>query len=197
MIEDAFFHELLADTKEAFLKSSLANKKWNYSICGTPMRKGKGLIVGLNWGGKETDPQLAIPDGSDIENYNFIVRSKPFLEKYLQVKNVTEINYSNICFFRSPSISHLTECDIKLSEPLFYKYLNYIKPPWTVVLSNNITFLPSIKTWEKVTSQFNGKVFSAYRASHDEMKFYALPHPNAHLKSEVRHDLWEKVFGQK
>ena len=85
MDEITFFEQLRQETETAFQSSPVKKKQdsykrqWNYSICGTPIRRKRGVIFGLNWGGggdKAIDlesgelnsypPPPQMPDGSDI-----------------------------------------------------------------------------------------------------------------------------------
>jgi hypothetical protein len=73
-----FFTDLLDETKKSFENSPIKkyreqffpSQKWNYSICETPIKKGKGIIVGLNWGGNDYEPQSVYP----INNSSFAVK---------------------------------------------------------------------------------------------------------------------------
>src|SRR5687768_10789690 len=58
-----------------FQRGLSEQKKWAYSVCGTPIQRGKGLIVGINWGG-----------GSDKSKDSYEVQEKmPTIEEYREL----------------------------------------------------------------------------------------------------------------
>ena len=214
MDETAFFEQLRQETETVFQSSPVKKKQdslgrqWSYSLCATPIRRRHGVIFGLNWGGgSEQDidpktrkpfaypPQAEMPDGTDIEDYRFIRQSLPLLKTYLGVTSPAEINYTNLCFFRTPTIADLEEEDWDLSLPLFRKFVKFIDPPWLLMLGTSglwklqeLELLTDLKDHDVVQGK---KTCWSYSAETSGKPFAAVPHPQAHLKSEVRSQLWE------
>jgi hypothetical protein len=205
--EVEFFHHILSKAEKAFRQSDVINlnSNWSYSVCGTPIYKGSGLIVGLNWGGGGSgeifNAQINYPNGSDIENYPFIKRLSPFLKKYLRVEGFKHLNYSNLSFFRSPNVHALTNKDWELSRSLFLDYITYVQPAWIVLLGttglDKATKLLDLEAIERFDVG-KKRVFKAYKAQCSTLtkftKLFALPHPSARVPEWIRDQLWRKVF---
>ncbi len=203
---EAFFAELLALTEQQFKQSPAYQKqvkrrlKWNYAVCATPIAKHKGIIFGINWGGSDGyKPQSKYPTGKDIAEYPFIIRNRKSLTQHLGL-DFTELNfnYTNLCFFRTPTSYILEEEDFILSLFPFEKYVRYINPPWLLSIGlKNIEILNDLgllanKKWlydkQNKFSGFSGKLW--------DWNIFAVPHPNAHLPRESRAVIWEKVINE-
>jgi hypothetical protein len=204
--EIEFFKELLVKTKTEFYKSPIYKKqnddknRWGFSICGTPIQKGKGILLGINWGGHgEYDEQKEMPNGNDILTYNFIQRSQPFFDTYLSLKvDKVDFNYTNLCFFRTPDIKSLSFQDYECSCPLFQQYVEYIKPRWIFSLGIKNYYL--LKDMKKLSSteEFHDSESKHMGATGKFLSynFYAVPHPNARIKTNSRNEIWDKVGKQ-
>ncbi len=201
--EEQFFKELLTVTKVAFHNSPVfkeqqkLGKQWNYSICGTPIQLGKGILLGINWGvsGDHVE-QTKMPDGKDIPSYNFIQRSKPFLEKYLSLDfDVINFNYTNLCFFRTPDEIFLRPMDYKNSLPLFQQFVQFINPKWIFSLgNNNCKILLQLGQLANVKEFYdNDKKHKALSAELWGHNFFSVPHPNARVKTKSRNEIWESI----
>ncbi len=208
MDEHALFDQLIQKTEIAFHQSDvfIKNPNWSYSICGTPILKGVGLIVGLNWGGGgngEIFPSQTYPDGIDVKTYTFIKRLFPYLNKYLKVDDPKEINYSNLCFFRSPKVKDLSDKDWNLSKELFLDYLRYLDPPWIILATSGIECASRALDLSDVLHFTAGDIiiFNAYIAKCSvggrNVQLYSYPHPNAKVPGWVRDQLWDKTFSNK
>lgn len=206
MTTDQFFQELLHETQIAFFNSPIyysqkeLGKQWSYSVCGTPIQTGKGILLGINWGADGIhNPQSAIPDGKDIITYKFIERSKDYLLNYLNVNPARiNFNYANLCFFRSPKESDLTKRDYELSLPLFKQYVEFIQPPWIFSLgSSNSKWLQQLKKLKK-TIEFpdNEGKFKGITGTLWKFPYFSVPHPNARVKSKSREEIWESIGKQ-
>ena len=201
-----FIEKLLAKTKTEFSKSPIykkqndENKRWGFSICGTPIQKGKGILFGINWGGSgEYEEQNKMPEGNNIAGDDFIKRSKHFFDEYLSLKfDELNFNYTNLCFFRTPKIDDLSFQDYKLSYPLFEEYVKYIQPPW--IFSLGITSYDILKKMGQLNADSEIKDSSQkHRGATGKFlgfNFYAVPHPNAHLKNNSRKEIWAQVGKQ-
>lgn len=198
-----FFAELIADTNEKFRESSIyhkqktLNKKWNYAICATPITKDSGVIFGINWGGEDGyEAQTTMPTGQGITKYHFIQQSRQFLEKHwgLDITSVN-FNYTNLCFFRSPSEKYLLKKDYELSLPLFEKYIRYINPPWLLSIgSSNLKVLDHFGLLKNIHRHFdNQNKFKGHSAQLWDYNIFSVPHPSAHLTNEARQTIWTKV----
>lgn len=205
-IEQQFLHRLLADTKEKFLSSPVfaeqqqLGRQWNYSVCGTPIQVGKGILLGINWGvSGDHQPQTEMPDGKDIPTYNFIHRSRHFIENYLLLDfDTMNFNYTNLCFFRTPNEIFLRPKDYENSLPLFKQFVEFVKPNWIFSLSNNNS---------KILSQFgqltDSTDFFDSEQKHKGVKaklwghpYFSVPHPNARVKAKSRNEIWERIGEQ-
>lgn len=207
MEEIQFFNDLLRDTWQVFRESPIKQyqdrekKNWNYAICETPIQKGKGLIFGLNWGGENDYPaQKNYPSiNKGKRNWPFISTSRKYFKKHIGIESINQINYSNLCFFRSPKIKYLKERDWELALPLFEKYVNYIKPTWTLMLGNTgINYLGNHLTiTDRIKVNGKGRKVKGYKGVlFGKYKFKCVPHPNNYRfnSSEKIDELWAKVF---
>jgi hypothetical protein len=200
MTETEFFEQLIQKTAKQYEKSSifLKGEKWNYSICGSPIQKGRGIVLGINWGADDNhEPQSEMPDGKDIPTYRFINRSKDLLHKHLNVSlEPVNFNYSNLCFFRSPAENDLKIEDYRLSLPLLKEYVEYIQPPWILSLgSSNVQKLSYFGLLTDLQTFYDSQgKFSGNKARLWGYHFYSVPHPNAREKSYFREEIWKKCF---
>lgn len=209
MLEEKFFYDLLKETKLAFDKSPIKRyqiengKSWYYAVCDSPIVIKRGVIFGLNWGeSKDGDDkaQTVYPyDAEKKRDWNFASTSKRYFQDHLGINHIGEVNYSNLCFFRSKNIDPIKPEDWKLSLPLFESYINYIQPKWCVLLGN--TGVDILKKHCKIsdlkrmvyqgekrrTFGYNGKLFDTY-------KFYAVPHPQSRLSPDARKSIWTQLF---
>ena len=121
-----------------FIKEN-KDKNWFYSICNGPIFKDKPIIFGLNWG-VSNDPnyeghnaQETYPETIDTNTWKF----KSHLNSYL-IKNFGcsfyEVNYDNPCFFRTTNKRPLSYQDWRYALPLFRNYVEYINPPYLIML---------------------------------------------------------------
>jgi hypothetical protein len=143
MTDTEFFKQLIKKTEEAFKRSPINNKNnLAYSISATPLRVGKPLILGINWGGYghgfESQERMPKPEEltADIikSDYKFLERSKAYLEEYLNLDlDRVDFNYSNLCFFRSRAEKDLTFADYQNSYPLVKELIQYLKPEYILV----------------------------------------------------------------
>lgn len=202
------FDELFFKTDIAFDKSVIKkrqreeNEFWYFSICATPIQPGRPLLMGLNWGaikGVKFKPQTTMPDGKDIVEYKFVKQAKPYFEKYMETEDPTTLNYSNLCFFRTPDLSYLAPEDWDLSISLFEDYVDYIKPSFILMLgSSGMNTLRNHKLISEeivISSNEQGKAAYGYRGKlFEKYSFYCLPHPRSQIYSGQRNDLWRQVF---
>jgi len=205
MNEREFFDYLRKKTEEIFKTTSIykthPDKNWNYAICDTTIKKGKPIIFGLNWGGNDIDAQSEYPKDDKSRNWNFISHSNNFFQEYLKISDISEVNYSNLCFFRSPKVHLMKDGkDWELAIDLFNEYVHYIKPSLTVMLgktgipklnsNKSLTDLNRIEEKDKRKRVFGykGKLFGKY-------SFACVPHPQVRISTETRENIWRKVFG--
>lgn len=204
MNEKDFFEEILFETREAFSQSCIKiyqteNKKnWNYAVCDTPIQKQCGIIVGLNWGGDDINAQINYPSFDEDRNWNFVSNSRKYIAKYLKTK-IEQTNYTNLCFFRSPNIKFLTWEDWESSFTIFKRYVEYIHPPWTLLLGSSgiskLKYLNYLTQIETITIMGKTKKTYAYAGVlFEKYKFYCLPHPQARISTETRDKTWERLF---
>jgi hypothetical protein len=139
--EHELFDHLKRKTEIAYRQSDvfIKNPSWSYSICGTPIQKGAGLLVGLNWGGGgngESFPSQTYPNNIDAKTYVFIKRLFPYLNKYLKLADPHEINYSNLSFFRSPKVNDLKQINSTSSKRNYVLKHNASKLSKDTILSS-------------------------------------------------------------
>ena len=204
--EKQFFAELLSDTEIMFKKSPVSKKqqelgeKWNYSVCATPIKRGKGIIFGINWGGNDHKPQPTMPTGKNIVNYTFIKQSRKYLEQLGLNFSDINFNYTNLCFFRTPKANLLVDDDFRLSIPLFEKYVRFINPPWLLSIGGkNMKIFHKfghLKDDEIVRHYDNQRKFRGHSAPLWEWHVFSVPHPQARLTkaSNARQTIWEKII---
>lgn len=205
-VEEQFLQDLLAYTEEMFLNSPVyATQKqsgcqWSYSVCNTPIQRGKGILLGINWGVSGYHvPQTKMPDGKEITTYNFIYRSREFLERYLLLDfDTLNFNYTNLCFFRTPKESSLHKKDYENSLALFRKFVEFVEPKWIFSLSSNNN---------KILSQFghltdstdfydSDNKYKGVKANLWGHSYFSVPHPNARVKAKSRNEIWELIGEQ-
>lgn len=200
MEEQQFFKNLLEKTREVFLTSKTyslyGDRNWNFAVCETPIKKKTGVFFGLNWGGDDTNTQSEYPKISKERNWNFISHSRQYFRNFLH-SEIEQLNYSNLCFFRSPKAYQIHKDDWELVIPLFKEYIDYINPPWSLLLGNienlgnrYLTEKVTIKVWDKKHSRsafgYTGCLFGIY-------PFAAVPHPQARISAETRQAIWNSV----
>jgi len=200
MDERTFFNYLLNKTQIAFFKSSTfkkyGDKNWNFAICETPIQKETGIFFGLNWGGENINPQSEYPVSDKKRNWNFVSHSRRYFREYFNLE-IEQLNYSNLCFFRSPNAHQIEHDDWALAIPLFQQYVDYINPPWTLLLGSpdyleheHIQNKKTITEWDSRNHQnvhgYTGKLFGKY-------PFGAVPHPAARISTEARKTIWHQV----
>ena len=197
--EEIFFYDLLNKTEEKFKASATRkkypNENWNFAICDTPIQKGKGLFFGLNWGGDDINQQTVYPPKEKDRNWKFITQSRPYFKNYFK-ERIENLNYSNLCFFRSPDIEHFESSDWGLAIPLFREYVNYIKPAWTLMLGkpNHLkTEIENFKRHEVINKSNNRRVFGYTGKLFGKYPFGSVPHTESQISSEARHAIWSIV----
>jgi len=197
---DDFFQQLLSDTDAAFLQSPVcqfqyqAGYKWNYSVCGTPLQPGKGIILGINWGADGVhEKQTVMPDGKDVAEYIFMKKSRANIEDILELDfECANFNYTNLCFFRTPAIVFLSPRDYRLSLPLFRSLVEFINPPWIFSLGNsNYKVLSDLEALSGIVEFFDKeRKHKAVKGKLWGFDFYSVPHPGARVKAASRKELW-------
>jgi hypothetical protein len=205
MSPNEIFDRALELGAEAYQKQTRLN--WGISVCATPIQVGKGLILGINWGGGGPRDKYAygsqdkMPAPEEFQrglkkgDYGFLIRSKSYVKKYLNVDiDSGKFNYTNLCLFRSPGQKDLLTEDYESCFETFKFLVREICPPWIISLgTGNIdrlralipTFSPELKSIGRAKG-CNDKLL--------DTPFYCVPHPNAHLSKNDRDGIWNKVF---
>ncbi|MEO8821986.1 MAG: hypothetical protein ABI366_00325 [Ginsengibacter sp.] len=194
------------------LKDEKTNgKKWNYSICATPITLRKPLIIGINWGGGglkdnyDYSVQGQMPTKNkfldELKNgeYKFLTMSKDYILEYLKLNiNSDNFNYSNLCFFRTPSLKYLKGEDFEISIQIFKKFVNELQPPWILSLGiTNIKYLKKFLKPDEISlneKRIGKSEVIGYTGTLWSKSFYCLPHPNAHIFKIDRDEIWKTVF---
>ncbi|MBI2279321.1 MAG: hypothetical protein HYU68_01310 [Bacteroidetes bacterium] len=140
-----------------------------------------------------------MPDGSDISKYHFIQRSKQFLEKDWGL-NISSINfnYTNLCFFRTPTAKYLSSDDYKLSLSLFKKYIHFINPPWLLSIgSTNLKVLDSFGALKNINQHYDNQgKYKGHSGQLWDYNIFSVPHPSARMISEARQTIWQTVTNE-
>lgn len=198
------------NTSCILINEKALGKKWNYSICATPINIGKPLIIGINWGGGGArdnfnylvQDKMPTKEGFLKElkdgDYKFLSLSKKYLKEHLNLDICSdEFNYSNLFFFRTPNIKYLKDEDFKISIPILKKYVEELQPEYILSLGNtNMKYLSVLNSddifFDHRTTE-NLKV-NGYIGKLWSKEFYCLPHPSAHIHNTYRDEIWGKVF---
>lgn len=207
MKEREFFSVLVEKTRVAFNQSDInknfPDKDWYYSVCATPIRKNKPIFMGLNWGVskpnenfKGHEPQVDYPSG-DIGSW----RTKTLIDKYLVNYfgyRSDQVNYSNLCFFRSEKEDQLTQSDWRDSIALFKEYVEYINPPYLIMMGVpkhlNENEIKEIKT-QGYRPKNKPKTYYLRTATlFEKFPLASVPHPTAPVYSEARKALWDMLI---
>jgi hypothetical protein len=203
--EEIFFYNLLDETAKAFetteTKKKYPNENWNFAICDTPIQIGKGLFFGLNWGGSNINRQTEYPKKDKKREWRFIKNVRPYIKEYFN-KEIENLNYSNLCFFRTPKANQIVKQDWDKAIYLFSKYTHFVKPKWTLMLGNPpkqlkssnylsnlelIKIIDSSKENVKVVKGYTGMLFGKY-------PFGCVPHPQARISIQARKEIWDKII---
>ena len=182
--------------------------KWGLSLCATPVNTGKAVILGISWGGAAVEDktgysiQRRFPTKDEFledylaGGYPFIQKSKDLISEFLKIEiEDVEFNYTNVCLFRSPSVSDLSIKEVRWCMPILKEFIELIDPPCILSLGNtNIVYLePDLRELKKFTEA--GTPHVGYSGILWGRPFYSVPHPNARkLTDEIRHNIWESVF---
>lgn len=201
--EETFFYQLLETTKQAFANSDTRkkhpNENWNFAICETPIKRVEGLVFGLNWGGDDINQQsLYPPERREYgRNWKFVTHSRKYFREHFDVE-IEDLNYSNLCFFRSPDMKRFVPKDWKRGIPLFEAYVKFVEPSWCMMMGNpNPLKQDHIKDLNRETvlnEKGNRKVYGYTGLLFGEYPFGCVPHPGAHISSNSRNEIWEKVM---
>lgn len=201
--EEIFFYDLLNKTEEKFKTSATRkkypNENWNFAICDTPIQKGKGLFFGLNWGGEDINQQTVYPPKEKDRNWKFVTNSRPYFREYFK-EEIEDLNYSNVCFFRSPDMRHFVPSDWDLAIPLFEEYVHHVNPAWTLMLGKPPSQLKQHIvnfTRHEVINKSNGnRVFGYTGTLFGEYPFGSVPHTESRISSDARRAIWDEVVNK-
>jgi len=209
---DDFFYYLLAKVSAAFEKSDICayqrreGLEWWFAVCALPLRRNTNLLTGLKWG---VDPQAlhhpqaappAAAEVADVASWRFIARSRPFLERH--VAPFSGFNYLNVCPFRAPKLTYLTNRDWQLAiDHFFVEAIDYLKPPMTVIIgTTDVKVLAErgLVDYEPVKVRMEGKTETGYRGViHGKVakhRFGAVPQPTYAMTNAARDAVWAEVF---
>jgi uracil-DNA glycosylase family 4 len=200
---ETFLTELLRTTKECFEQSPIYKKQqncscqWSYSACATPIQRKKVILIGINWGvSGNHSPQTQMPTGEDIKTYTFIQRSRKYLEQYFGLQfDPPNFNYTNLCFFRTPRQKDLHRKDYEMSLPLFMEFVKYVEPNLILSLGNtNTQILECFKKLTNINKHYDSqRKHYGVKASLDVFPYISVPHPNAHVLTQSREEIWQKI----
>lgn len=199
--EEQFFNELLNKTRLVYESSPVykkhgANNNWHYAICDTPIQKDKGVFFGLNWGGKEHKAQTVHPSEDYERDWKLAKHANHYLDKHFNT-GLSQLNYSNLCFFRTPTAKYLSYQDWQLSIPLFQEYVEFINPPWAIMMGNpkilNEKQFTNRKRLEFKAPNANRRSFAYVGLLFGKYPFGAVPHSAARCSPETHTNLWAQM----
>ncbi len=177
-------------------------RRWGYSICATPLETELPLVMGMNWGGSgEFEVQSEMPDKQgfidDLNkgHYRFLTRSSRLLKTYGEIDIWSgNFNYTNFCFFRSPNAKYLHNDDYALSLDILERLIKGIQPSKIICLTTSvISHIPDKGTLQLIQSS-GQRTYHAYQGQLFGFPFYCVPHPNAHVPTMQREELWRQCF---
>ena len=203
------FLRLLPMVRAAFDESDVRKLQehrgegWHYDLCNLPLLSGKPLLLGLNPGRDPRaihQPQTGYPSDAryaDVLGWQFVSRSRPWLERYLGP--VRELNYFNVCPFRSPKATDLSDRDWQLGiECFFAEALRFVSPPRTVILGTSgvahLQRLGIAQSTEVVVQGERQLVKGRVGLILDRFPFAALPAPTNALTHRERDSIWAAAF---
>lgn len=209
MSEQQFFKSLQEKTEEAFQQSEVYNKNrdkdWFYSICNGPIFREKPIIFGLDWGVSNDPnyeghkPQKKYPNEINTRTWKFKSHVNTYLTKYFGC-SFDEVNYSNQCFFRSPNEKFLSHQDWRDAIPLFRDYIEYINPPYLIMLGRprhmNKKELKDYKEIGHLPEGSKKRSFVRLGTLFDKYKFGSVPHSSAFISTDTHDELW-KILKEK
>ena len=199
--EEQFFNELLNKTRLVYESSPVckkhgATKNWHYAICDTPIQKGKGVFFGLNWGGKDHKAQTVHPSEDYVRDWPLAKHANHYLAKHFDT-SLDKLNYSNLCFFRTPTAKYLSYQDWQLAIPLFQEYVEFINPPWAIMMGNpkilNEKQFSNRKRLEFKAPNATRRSFAYVGLLFGKYPFGAVPHSAARCSPETHNALWAKM----
>jgi len=213
------YRELLADTEhryQDYLAVHGSQAAFGYGLTSTRLSKNAKVVLGLNWGtGKNADincwrhntPPHDVPEKSwkDLtpDDLGSLVRIR---SKLIQHCPDSEVIFGNVCLFRTPKASDVSNADLSLSFPVIWRLLTCIEPSLIVFLTTRVF---NISEWcQKVAGKEEFELpfmrgaqkveFKAIRATIQlpgrEVPACYLPHPNQPLPRAVRDEAWAKIF---
>jgi hypothetical protein len=198
MEPEQFFYYLLEKAKIAFYLSPISQKQfsfWGASVCDTQIKKNQPILAGINWGGKKDYGfQTTYPLVDKTRKYNFLRKVPQLLREHFGIEKIDDINYCNVCFFRTPSEELLETKDWELSIPLFEEYVKYINPNYVIILGRTpIIMLKKLNKIDDIERKFvgvrknyrvyTGKLFGIYN-------LFGFPHPNTQIDNESLSKIW-------
>lgn len=204
MSEEQFFKALQAKTEKVFEKSEVysknKDKNWFYSICNGPIFRNKPIVCGLNWGVSQQkdykchSPQKIYPQSIDTNTWQFKTHVNGYLQKYFSL-SFDEVNYSNLCFFRTPNTDYLSHKDWRDTIPLFKEYVEYINPPYVIMMGMpkhlNNQELCEIEKYGFLPEGKNRRSFTRIGLLFSKYKFGSVPHSAAHIPQNTHDALWK------
>ncbi len=209
MTEELFFNKLQITTEKVFKESDVYSKNkhenWFYSICNGPIFREKPIVFGLNWGVSRSEdykghsPQKTYPKDIDTNTWPFKNHVNHFLQKYFG-HSFDEVNYSNLCFFRTPNIDYLSYKDWRDSIPLFREYVQYVNPPYLIMMGSpkylNKLELKEIQEYGFLPEGKKRRAFTRIGVLFDKYKFGSVPHSAAYISQDTHDVLW-KILSEK
>ncbi|BFP40573.1 hypothetical protein FGF1_14180 [Flavobacteriaceae bacterium GF1] len=209
MTEKQFFKQLQEKTDRVFKNSEVysknKDKNWYYSICNGPIYSKKPIVFGLNWGVSQDkdfeghQAQTSYPSIIDNDTWPFKTHVNHYLLKYFGY-TFDEVNYSNLCFFRTPNTDYLSYQDWRDAIPLFKEYVEYINPPYLIMMGApkylNEQELSSIENHGVLPEGKNRRSFVRTGVLFYKFKFGSVPHSAAHISPNTHDILW-KILKEK
>jgi hypothetical protein len=208
MADDRVFGELVLQVRHAYAESDArrAGERWGYQLCALPLRRDRNLLLGLNPGARNLADWRAEEDNGasterQIRSWKFIQSSLPLINEHFG--RLEDLNYFNVCPFRTPSADLLTDRDWELGiESFFLDAIDYVAPPELLLLGlSGAETLRRFGRAEYDDVSFEGTSGRRVRAyigvikgRKERHRFVAVPHPRNRIRTADRERIWDQAF---
>lgn len=208
MTGEELFARTLPKVAAAFRSSDVKRlqerlgQDWYYELCFLPLVPQQPLLLGLNPGRDPAGhtPQTQYPTDAryaEVMNWRFVNRSLKWITRHLG--SVRDLNYFNVCPFRSQSLADLTDRDWRLGiESFFLDVIDFVAPSKVAVLGTsgvhrleamNLTKSRDIGIVSKEGRRINARV-GVVLGREGSYPFFAVPSPNNALSDADRDAIW-------
>lgn len=187
--------------QEALRRPESVAGHWYYDLVALPIVRRADVLLGLNWMVDRTrrhEPQSTYPGNAQyqlIRTWPFPGRHLPEIEHYYA--SIRRLNYFNVCPFRAPSTSDLTDLDWRIGiECFFTELLDYVRPPRVLLLGTG-----AVPHLERLSlGQFEWVPFGSDMCAIGSIRGASKSHPcvaisrRRNLASDVKREMWQTLL---